>query len=115
MAFGIAAAVNVKPGPGQIHVACIARTRGIVNNYAGLVFKRRDAVDVVNGGNRIAPGQSRVTRCLNKNAGLGTSRSGNSNPGERKMSMISRAIAAKVNRIVALRQTLWICDWNCLP
>src|SRR6266850_2934116 len=115
MAFGIAATVNVEPGPGQIHVAFVGRTRGIVNNYAGLVFKRRDAIDVIDRGHRIAPAQSAVLRCLGKDATFGTKRPGSPNPRERKMSMISRAVAAKINRIVALRQILWISDWNCLP
>ena len=29
--------------------------------------------------------------------------------------MIGRAIAAEVDRIVALCQSLWIVDWDCLP
>src|SRR6266850_4890094 len=115
MAFGIAATVNVEPGPGQIHVAFVGRTRGIVNNYAGLVFKRRDAIDVIDCGHTVAPGQSAVLRGLGKDATLGTKRPGSPNPRERKMSMISRAVAAKISRNVALRQILWISNWNCLP
>src|ERR1700730_13997482 len=115
MAFGIVAAVNVEPGPDQIDVAFVGRTRGIVNDYAWLVFNRRDGVDVIDRGNRVTPGQSAIIRSLDKDAAFGTRRLGDANSGKGKMRMVSRAIAAKVNRIVALRQILRIRDRSCSP
>ncbi len=29
--------------------------------------------------------------------------------------MMSRALATEANRIIALRQILWICDWYGFP
>ena len=66
-------------------------------------------------GNRFVPGQASILRRLDKNPAFRTRRFGDANSDERKMSMVSRAIGAEVNRVVTLRQTFWILDWDRLP
>src|SRR5882724_785267 len=39
----------------------------------------------------------------------------NANTLERKMNVISSAVIAEIDDVIALGETRWICDGNCLP
>src|SRR3989442_3965592 len=115
MAFGIAGTVNIKTRPRQIHISSVVGLRCVINYDTRLSFERGDGVYMVDCGNGFVPGQASILRRLDNNPAFRTRRFGDANSDERKMSMVSRAIGAEVNRVVTLRQTFWILDSDRLP
>ena len=109
------ASVNIKARPCQIDVALVRRACGVVRHDAGLVFKRRDGIDVIDGGNGIIPRQSSVSGCADENAALSAPWSLHSDTVEREVGVIGDAVARKRHRIIALHQILWVLWRNRLP
>src|SRR5205085_10320725 len=50
MTIGIAAAVNIKARPGEIHVSFMLRLRRVINNDTRLIFEGKHSVHMIYGG-----------------------------------------------------------------
>src|SRR5213592_1043504 len=103
MIFRVVASINVEARPGQIDVAFVPRAGGIVSHDAGFVFERRDTVDVVDGRNGIAPGQTTIYGCFDEDPIFSAWWSWCADANKRQVRMINRAVAAEGDHVVALR------------
>src|SRR6266850_4597904 len=102
MIFGLVTAVNVEACPRQINVAFVRRAGGIVHHDAGLVFKGCDGVDVIDRRDRAKPADTAVTGSVDDDATLGALGIYYADAFERQMRMISSAVTAEGERIIAL-------------
>src|SRR4029079_17569577 len=104
MMFGIAAAVNIKPGPGKIDVSFRLRSRRVVDYQSGFVFERNHSVDVIDRGRTVSPGVTAVLRNVNDHSVLRAPGPCEPNAVERQVHVIRNAVMAENNYVVALHK-----------
>ena len=109
------AAVNIETRPGQVQVVFVRRTENIVRHDVGLVFKRRDGIDVVNHGYGRRPAAAAVSRFTHPNATERARGAFDADAVERHVRVVRDAFAAEGNGIVALSQVARILRADSRP